>query len=351
MSKLSKKKVGVLGAGSFGTTVATLLAENVDVLLFTRREEVRSMINDQHYHLGTQLSANIMATSSIEHICSECELIFPVIPSSSFRSTMREFSEFLYPNHILIHGTKGLDTNFGTDDILSVGKIEKEDVATMSEVILQETSVIRVGCMSGPNLAKEILAGLPAACVIASEFDEVIKKGQEALSSKRFTTFGSHDLRGAELAGALKNIIALGSGILAGLGLGKNMEALLLTRGLREMIEFGMSLGVSGQAFLGTAGIGDLIATCTSDKSRNFTFGYRFGQGEKMEDIIKTSDEVVEGVRTLKIIHHLAKNARLFLPITHILYKVIYEGFDMRKAIDWLMNFSYSSDVDFLIQK
>lgn len=348
---MAKNKVAVIGAGSFGTTVATLLAENVDVLLFSRREEVKRAVNENHFHQGTNLSERIRATCDEREVCSDCELIFPVIPSSVFRSTMREFSQYLHPSHILIHGTKGLDTNLGVEDIMKVEKINKKDVATMSEVILQETSVIRVGCMSGPNLAKEILAGLPAACVIASEFDEVIKKGQEVLSSRRFTTFGSHDLRGAELAGAMKNIIALGSGILAGLGLGKNMEALLLTRGLREMFEFGMSLGVSGEAFLGTAGIGDLIATCTSDKSRNFTFGYRFGRGEKMDEIIRTSDEVVEGVRTLKIIHQLAKNAGLFLPITNVLHKVIYEGFDMKKAINWLMNFSNVSDVDFLIQK
>jgi glycerol-3-phosphate dehydrogenase (NAD(P)+) len=221
----------------------------------------------------------------------------------------------------------------------------------MSEVIAQESAVLRIGCMSGPNLAKEILSGMPAACVIASEFDEVIKMGKELLICRKFNVFGSYDLKGAEVAGAYKNIIALASGIVTGLGLGKNMEALLITRGLGEMIEFGTSIGLSGQAFFGAAGLGDLIATCTSPNSRNFNFGYRFAKGESREQILKTSDEVVEGVRTLKTIHALAKHNKIPVAITHILYKVIYENMNLENGIDILMSIPNAPDVDFNIVK
>lgn len=346
-----KSPVGVIGSGSFGVTISKLLSTNKDVLLYTRRQEVLDAINDNHLYLNTPLDHRVRATMNIEEVCANCKLIFPVIPSSAFRAVMADMAPYLHPYHILIHCTKGLDiSNIDPKDFESLN-FHKKNVNTMSEVILEETSVVRVGCMSGPNLAKELLAGLPAATVIASEYDEVIKLGQEVLSSKTFTVFGSHDIKGAELAGAYKNIVAVAAGIIKGLGYGKNMEALLITRGLKEMIEFGVRLGMSGQAFLGTAGIGDMIATATSESSRNFTFGMRFANGESLDDILSSSDEVVEGVRTLKIISTLAENDDIKLPITRALYKVIYEDFDVKKAIDYLIRFQYTNDIDFNIQR
>jgi glycerol-3-phosphate dehydrogenase (NAD(P)+) len=244
--------------------------------------------------------------------------------------------------------TKGLDISLISEDDWNHLRFSKNDICTMTEVIRQESSVVRVGCLSGPNLAREILSGQPAATVIASEFDEVIKIGQTVLSSKKFFAFGSHDLKAAEIAGSFKNIIAVASGILAGMGMGKNMQSLLITRGLREMIYFGTAMGTSGAAYLGVAGIGDLIATATSEDSRNYTFGKRFASGEDFNHIMATSSEVVEGVRTLKIINQLSKNDNLNLPIVTVLHKVIYEGFDMQRGLEFLMNDSYAVDVDFL---
>ncbi len=343
--------VGVVGSGSFGVTISKLLSANRDVLLYTRRLDVANAINIDHNYLNTPLDHRVKATMDLEEVCSKCKLIFPVIPSSAFRGVIVDMSPFLYPYHILIHCTKGLDISNIKEVDFKALNFNRKNVNTMSEVILEETSVVRVGCMSGPNLAKELLAGLPAATVIASEYDEVIKLGQEVLSSKIFTVFGSHDIKGAELAGAYKNIVAVAAGIIKGLGYGKNMEALLITRGLKEMIEFGVKLGMSGQAFLGTAGIGDMIATATSESSRNYTFGMRFAKGETLDEILATSDEVVEGVRTLKIISTLAENDNIKLPITRALYKVIYEGFDVKSAIDYLIRFQYTNDVDFNIQR
>lgn len=342
------KTIGVLGSGSFGVTVATLLSKNVDVLMYTRRDEVVNAINQNHFHYNMDLPKNIRATKSLREVAEECQVLFPVIPSTSFRSVIKKVSPYLKPSHILIHATKGLDISHISKEDFDEGAFRKSDVYTMSEVIKQESSVVRVGCMSGPNLAREILDGQPAATVIASEFQEVIKVGQQVLTSEQFFAFGSYDITAAELAGAYKNIIAVASGILGGLNLGKNIQSLLITRGLREMIQFGIAMGTTSAAYLGTAGIGDLIATATSENSRNYTFGKRLAQGESLEQILETSSEVVEGVRTLKIIYHLSKQEKLRSPILMILYRVIYEGYHLDSAIKFLMSYRYAPDVDWI---
>lgn len=339
---------GVIGGGSFGTTVAKLLSYNCDVLLFTRSRETAHQINDDHFHLGYPLSKNIRATTHLEEIPDVCEVIFPVIPSANFRGMMQSLGKLLEPRHIVIHATKGFDLTGVKEKDTSNAPISRKEVRTMSEVIIEESPVLRVGCLSGPNLAKEILQGQPTATVLASEFMEVIQIGQKMLSSSAFFVFGSHDLIGAELAGALKNVIALGSGFLNGQGLGKNIQAMLITRGLHEIIYFGESLGARKEAFLGTAGIGDLIATATSEDSRNFTFGKMLGRGKTMKEAQQNMVEVAEGVRTLKIAYRLSKYYQIKVPITEMLFKVIYEGFPFEKALEYLMRYPYTTDVDFL---
>ncbi len=343
------KLAGVIGAGSFGITLVKILSRNTDVMVYSRNPEVVESINNGHHpHLGVALRPNVRATSDPAEICAATNLLFAVVPSSNFRQMMKDFCPFLKPSHIMIQGTKGLDVSRIREEDWQNLTFNKNDVCTMTEVIRQESNVIRVGCLSGPNLSGEILAGQPAATVIASEFDEVIKLGQQVLSSKKFFAFGSHDLHAAEIAGAFKNIIAVASGILAGMGMGKNMQSLLITRGLREMIYFGTAMGTSGAAYLGVAGIGDLIATATSEHSRNYTFGKRFASGEDYDHIMATTSEVVEGVRTLKIINQLAKNDHLDLPIVTVLHKVIFEGFNMQRGLEFLMTDTYAVDVDFL---
>lgn len=343
-----RRPVGVIGSGSFGTTLAKILSRNVDVIIYTRQQSIADGINNDSEHLGYKLRPNVSATCDMAYITSQCSLLFAVVPSSNFRDMVRQFRSYLTPAHIIIHGTKGLDISKISDENWQNFHFNKSDICTMTEVIRQESNVIRVGCLSGPNLAKEILSGQPAASVIASEFDEVINKAQEVLSSHKFFTFGSHDLKAAEIAGVFKNIIALASGILAGMGMGKNMQSLLITRGLREMIYFGTAMGTTSTAYLGVAGIGDLIATATSEDSRNYTFGKRLAMGEDFQYILDTSSEVVEGVRTLKIINQLVKNEKLNLPIVQVLYKVVFEGFDMAKGLNFLMNDTYAVDVDYL---
>ncbi|TXB69552.1 NAD(P)H-dependent glycerol-3-phosphate dehydrogenase [Phaeodactylibacter luteus] len=339
--------VGVIGAGSFGTAIANLLAYNTDVLLYSRQPQLVAAINANRQHLGVALSPRVQATNSLEEVARNCTLLFPVVPSSNFRSMMRDLGPFLRPYHIMIHGTKGFDA---PEDIVADPQIPltRKDVSTMSEIIRQESVVLRVGCLSGPNLASEIMEGQPTATVIGSAYDEVISLGKSVLSSEHFHVFGTYDLLGAELAGALKNIIAIGSGILKGKGLGKNIQAMLITRGLTEMVYFGNAMGSSSSAFFGTAGIGDLVATATSKNSRNYTFGYRLGQGEAIADIENSMPELAEGVRTLRVARKLARYYHLRVPITDMLYKIVFEEFDIDRAISFLITYPYDVDVDFI---
>lgn len=349
-SKSHFNPVGVLGAGSFGTAIANLLALNSEVLLYSRRKEVVDAINDTHEHLGMKVSPNITATNDLEDLAKQCTLIFPIVPSNNFRDMIRAIAPYLRPHHIVIHGTKGFDlAGVAEDELDKPGLIlTRQQVRTMSEVILEESTVVRVGCLSGPNLAAEIIAGQPTATVVGSRFREVIQAGQSALNSRRFHVFGSYDILGAELAGALKNIVALGSGVLGGLGLGRNVQGLLIARGLAEMVYFGKSLGASSQAFIGVAGIGDLVATATSTNSRNYTFGTRLAKGETVAQIRANMPELAEGVRTLHIAHHMARQYKLHVPITDMLYAVVYEQYSVEKALHYLMTYPYAIDVDFL---
>ena len=343
------KPCGVIGAGSFGTAIAKLLAENVDVILYSRNKKLVHKINTEHKNFDVDLPPRIRATADIAELAQKCHILFPIVPSDSFRAMMQNISPFLRPYHILIHGTKGFDIT-GIDPELPLSKqsVTRKNVHTMSEVIKQESIVVRVGCLSGPNLSSEIMAGKPTATVIGSKFNEVIKVGRKVLDSKRFHVFGTHEIMGAEIAGALKNCLAIGSGVLEGKDMGKNIQAMLLTRGLTEMVHLGKAMGASSKAFIGTAGIGDLVATAFSSNSRNFTFGKRLANGESLEEIKANMPELAEGVRSIEIMTQLSKHYKLHTPITRVLNSVVFQGFDIERAIDYLMKYPYAIDVDFL---
>jgi glycerol-3-phosphate dehydrogenase (NAD(P)+) len=336
---------GVIGAGSFGMAIAKLLAFNSDVLVLCRNQDTADFINKTHKFKNVSLDERVRVTTSYQEMGETCRTIFPAVPSANLRSTMREMSPFLKPSHFIIHCTKGLDIPEDSDE---TGVLSRAQIRTMSEVIGEETSVLRIGCLSGPNLAREILDGQPTATLVASEFTEVIDEGRRLLNSPQFFVFGSHDIIGAEIAGALKNVFALGSGYLAGLGLGKNIQAMLITRGLHEIVYFGTAMGAKPDAFLGTAGIGDLIATATSTDSRNYKCGIELGKGNSLEDVLADMDEVAEGVRTLKFAKQLAEHYKLAAPITRMLYKIVYEGYAFEDALQYLMRYPYARDVDFI---
>ncbi len=250
------KPIGVIGAGNFGSAVANLLSRHRPVLLYARDKEVVDRINTKRDNRGHTIQENVTAINSLSDVARECDVIFPIIPSAHFRSVIQKLSPHLHPYHILIHGTKGFDITLPKKATIDeMETLNRQQVKTMSEVIREESAVVRVGCLAGPNLSKELAAGHPTATVIASPFNEVIELGKKLLRNDRFQVYGNNDLTGVELAGVLKNIIAIASGALSGLGYGDNAKGLLITRGVVEMIYLGRALGGNTKAFLGVAGM------------------------------------------------------------------------------------------------
>lgn len=345
----SNNPVGVIGAGSFGTAIANILAEKNKVILYARKKEVAESIQSTRRHAGQEIHDNITAVNDLEIVGRECNIIFPIIPSANFRALMRNLSPYLRPYHILIHGTKGLDLNIPEDFVPTPrNPLTRDHVKTMSEVIMEESSVVRVGALAGPNLSREMADKQPAASVVASHFDEVINAGQKLLKNDRFLIYGSNDLIGIELCGVLKNIIAIGSGMIAGMGLGENAKALLISRGMVEMIYIGKALGGNINAFLGLAGLGDLIATCSSPLSRNYTVGYRLAQGETMEAIESSMDETAEGVNSIRIVMGLAAHYKIRVPITETLQKIMNGQMTVHEASAYFMKFPFRAEIDFI---
>ncbi|GAB4246078.1 MAG: NAD(P)H-dependent glycerol-3-phosphate dehydrogenase [Ekhidna sp.] len=346
----SKALVGVVGAGSFGTAIANIIAENnADVILYVRDPEKAERIDKERISSGQKLYPNIKITNDLKVVAESCEVIFPMVPSANFRDMITQMAPYLKPYHVLIHGTKGFDLHVPKKEKIGPSNpLTREHVKTISEVIKEETSVLRIGCLAGPNLARELDQRKPAATVVASRFDEVIQIGQRFLKNDRFMIYGSKDLIGIELCGILKNIIAVGAGSIAGMDLGENAKSLFISRGLVEMVYIGTALGGNAQAFLGLAGVGDLIATCTSNLSRNFTVGYRLAKGETLDEIIASMDEVAEGVKTINIVKQLADSYKVRCPITVTLHKIIHGEMTIQQAHTYLMNFPFRAEIDFL---
>ncbi len=340
--------VGVIGTGNFGTALANLLAEKCNrVLLYARSKQKALKLNQTRKNGYHEIADNVEIITDVSFLAEKCNLIFPIVPSINFREMMKNLSPYLKPYHVLIHGTKGFDFNKSNKSINPL-KESIIQIFTMSEVIRQESSVVRIGCIAGPNLSKEIAAKMPAASVIASEFDEVINLGQKYLKSDRFLVFGSNDLMGTELCGILKNIIAVGAGTIEGMKLGENAKALFITRGMVEMVEIAKAMGGQVEPFLGLAGIGDLIATCSSSLSRNYTVGFRLATGEKLSEIIHSMREVAEGIKTINIIHEWSINYPIRIPITETLYKIIHEKITVEEAHSYMMKFPFTSEIKFL---
>lgn len=296
---------------------------------------------------GQQLANSITITNDLGEVARNCNTIFPVVPSANFREMMVNLAPFLHPYHILIHGTKGLDLNIRNDK--SIGKsVQQSDIKTMSEVIREESVVVRVGCMAGPNIASELANNQPTATVIASPFNEVITEGTRLLKGENFLVYGNSDLKGIELCGVLKNIIAIAAGIISGLNLGENAKGLLISRGLIEMIYLGQALGGEISSFIGLAGIGDLVTTASSTSSRNFTCGFKLAEGKNLDQVMNEMEETAEGINTIKIIKRLADSQGIKPQITEMLYRVLYKDLPAAEAVNYLMRYPGNIDVDFL---
>ena len=342
----SDKPIGVIGAGNFGTVIANILARNRKVLLYARDETTVKKILDKRENRGHKMHKNVLPTSELEYLANQCDVIFPIVPSAHFRDMMKKLSPYLHPYHILIHGTKGFDIKLPKGETLETIKtLSRNQVKTMSEVIREESVVVRVGCLAGPNLAKELSQRQPGATVVASHFQEVIQTGKRLLRNDRFQVYENHDLLGVEIAGVLKNIIAIAAGALSGLGYGENAKGLLISRGAVEMVYLGRVLGGDTKTFLGVAGIGDLVTTCNSPMSRNYTVGYRLAKGEKLKDILLDMEEVAEGVNTIQIAKKISDYYKVRPLITNTLYKVLFKGMTVQEALDYLMRHPLNVDV------
>lgn len=345
------KPIGVIGAGNFGSVVANLLARQKKVLLHARDENVIQRILQTRQNRGHKIHDNITPTNDLALIAQQCDVIFPIVPSEHFRSMIKQLSFHLHPYHILIHGTKGFDVMLPKGQTMdTMPTLDRSMVKTISEVILEESVVVRVGCLAGPNLSKELAEGHPAATVIASHFNEVINIGKRLLRNDHFQVYGNNDVVGVELAGVLKNIIAIAAGALSGMGYGENAKGLLVSRGMVEMVYLGRALGGNTKAFLGVAGIGDLVTTCNSSLSRNFTVGHRLAKGETLQDILASTDEIAEGINTVKIAKKCADHYKVRAPITSTIYQVLFENMTVKKALEYLMRYPLNVDIDFLTE-
>lgn len=297
--------VAVVGAGSWGTTVAHLSSHNVATTLYSRRTDVADAINSRHenprYLPGYQLHASLRASSDLAAVVSAADVLVMGVPSAGFRETLKELRPSLRPWVPVVSLAKGLE--------LSTRQ-------RMTQVAEEELPGHPVGVLTGPNLAKEIMAGDPAAAVVAFDDETIAQRLQDVFSTDLFRVYTNTDVLGCEIGGALKNVIALAAGMAEGLGTGDNTRAAVITRGLAELTRLGVAMGGNPATFAGLAGVGDLLATCMSPQSRNRYVGEQLGRGRSVEEIIAEMDQVAEGVRSAKIVLELAAEHDVYMPIS-----------------------------------
>ncbi len=302
-----KSAVAVIGGGSWGTVLAHLASKNCnDVRLWVREEERARSMNatraNPRYVSGLSLSGNIRALSEPERVFEGgVQGVIWCLPSKFCRAEAKLLAPLFHGDEVVLHATKG---------------IEEGTLKRVSEILREELPSPRVGVVSGPNLADEVARGEPAATVVASQFAEVVSAGQMILSTERFRVYGASDVIGVEWAGTLKNVLAIAAGALDALQLGWNTRAMLISRGLAEMVRFGVAMGAEQSTFLGLAGVGDLLATCSSPLSRNYRVGFGLGQGKKLEQILAELGSTAEGVKTSQSVWEFAKARRIYMPIT-----------------------------------
>jgi len=335
------KRIAVLGGGSFGTVIANIAAENgCNVNLWMRNEEAVHSINEnrvnERYLPGLTLHSNLKAHNRLEDVIADAQVIFFAIPSKSFHDVVLQVKSIVKPTQMLVSTTKG---------------IEPGTLNLMSNILTSEFPENPVGVMGGPNLAKEIAKHEITATVIASEDSELRRAVQEMLGCLYFRVYASADVYGVELGGALKNIYAIIAGIAAAKKLGENTIAMLLTRSIAEMVRFAETQGATPLTFLGLAGVGDLLATCSSPLSRNYRVGYAFGSGKNLDDAIAELGEVAEGVNTLKQVKRYADENGIYMPLVQGLYQVLYEQASISSVVRNLMSAESNSDVEYTLPK
>ena len=332
----SLNKVAVLGGGSFGTVLANLAASNgYNVSLWVRDSDQALRINSEgantSYHPELKLSENIVASDNLNEVLENAEIIFIATPSIVFENIVDRISKFIDPDSLVISCTKGI-----LDD----------PYRSLSEIISSKLSN-KIGVLSGPNLAKEIAEHKLAGTVIASSDEDLLIAVKSILSSKHFKIYSSKDMQGVELAGALKNIYAVICGMAESLEVGENAIGLILTRSMAEMSRFAVAKGANPITFLGLSGMGDLVATCMSNLSRNYQLGFNIGSGMTLLEAKNKVGQVAEGLRTLEIVRNESSRLDIKMPLVESMYNIIYKEASPESIIDDLLNNPHEVDVEF----
>jgi glycerol-3-phosphate dehydrogenase (NAD(P)+) len=319
-------RTAVIGAGSWGTAVAALAAHNAPTTLWARRPDLADEIERTHvnrdYLPDYQLPKNLSATASLEDALGGAEVVVMAVPSHGFRGVLEEGLPFLASGTPVVSLTKG---------------VEQDTLKRMTEVIDDVCPGHPRGVLTGPNLAKEVMAGWPAASVVALDDDDVSAELQRLFSTEAFRVYTNRDVVGCEVGGALKNVIAIAAGIADGMGFGDNTRAALLTRGLAELTRLGVALGGEPLTFAGLAGMGDLVATCISRQSRNRHVGEELGKGRNIDQIVAEMKMVAEGVKSSKAVVDLAGRAGVEMPIAEQVVDVLYHGKQASEIVPALM--------------
>ncbi len=329
--------VAVIGGGSFGTVIANIIAGNGHMVRFwMRSESLAKQVNKQHenpdYLPGYPLAERVVATHDMAHAVSVSSVIFVAVPSTSFRPVIRRIMKHAAPGVILVSTTKG---------------IEAGSFMLMSEVLKTEAPEAKIGVLSGPNLAKEIAASQLTGTVIASSQESVRTTIQELLKSNTFRVYTNDDVFGVELGGSLKNIYAIIAGMASALGMGYNTNSMLITRSLTEMARFARVMGADPMTFLGLAGVGDLVVTCSTPLSRNYRIGEALAKGRSLEEAVEQVGQVAEGVTTVRLVAQKAKEKAVYMPLATGLYKILYEQHSIESIISSLMLGDQALDVEF----
>lgn len=319
------KTIAIIGSGSWGVALASHLARlGNKVNLWSFSEEEKNLINNERkckFLPGLQIHENIRCSNDFEEVIKDAEFILHVTPSKFTRETFKQYKQYVGEKPVIVC-SKGF---------------EKQSLKTLDEVILDELPTARVGVLSGPSHAEEVSISVPTVLVAASKHEDIVDMLQSTFMSNEMRIYTSKDVKGVELGGALKNIIAFCAGVAAGIGLGDNSFAALITRGLAELTRLGIELGGERETFYGLSGLGDLIVTCLSEHSRNRKAGKLIGQGKTLEETKKEVGMVIESIDNIEVAYQLSKMHNMDMPIVETVYKVLYENLDPREAVIKLM--------------
>lgn len=332
-------KIAVVGAGSWGTAIADLLAgKGYRVELWTFEKEVQNQIEESHENKlflpDHILSSNLSSSNDLTAVVSDKNLVIIVVPSHVMRDITRKMSGHLSTDAIVASASKG---------------IEQKTHLTMSGVIketLPEVKEDRLAVISGPSFAKEVARKMPTSVTVASKNALIASLIQHTFATDYFRVYTSDDVVGVELGGSVKNVVAIAAGMIDGLGLGLNTRAALMTRGMTEIRRLGLHLGANPRTFTGLAGFGDLVLTCTGNLSRNYTVGIQLGRGKKLQEILDQMHMVAEGVKNAKSVYNLSRKLGVEMPICHEIYRILYEDLEPKEAVYNLMTRTLKQELD-----